>query len=79
MRVRRPLSRHGSKTGAALRSRPGDERNHELAEPDQRERRVRQSGGPQDLAHYACDCGYQFTASVATAVRCPHCGSEQAW
>jgi hypothetical protein len=46
---------------------------------DRRERLVRESGGPQDQAHYACSCGYQFTANVGTDVICPHCGSEQAW
>jgi hypothetical protein len=44
-----------------------------------RERRIRESGGPQDAAHYGCACGYQFSASVGTSVHCPHCGATQAW
>jgi hypothetical protein len=43
------------------------------------ERRHRASVTPEDVAHYACSCGYQFQASVSTSVRCPHCGSGQAW
>ena len=46
---------------------------------DALEQRVRSSGGPQDLAHYGCACGYQFTARVDTHVACPHCGGDQAW
>ena len=34
---------------------------------------------PQDLATYACRCGYVFEAPVSTSVGCPHCGDEQAW
>jgi hypothetical protein len=41
--------------------------------------RLRASGGPDDRAHYHCACGYAFEASVSTSVRCPHCGSGQAW
>jgi predicted Zn-ribbon and HTH transcriptional regulator len=40
---------------------------------------MRESDGPVDLGYYACGCGYEFAAPVATSVRCPHCGSEQAW
>jgi hypothetical protein len=43
------------------------------------ERRHRASVAPEDVAHYACSCGYQFQASVSTSVCCPHCGSGQAW
>jgi hypothetical protein len=41
--------------------------------------RVREAGGPTDLATYACECGYLFAASVTTTVGCPHCGIRQAW
>jgi len=47
--------------------------------PDPLERRMRESGGPQDQAQYGCGCGYRFTANVATSVCCPRCGSGQAW
>jgi hypothetical protein len=43
------------------------------------ERRARESGGPLDTAHYACECGYAFDAAVSTTVTCPHCGAGQAW
>ncbi|MGK2939182.1 MAG: hypothetical protein ACSLFR_15480 [Solirubrobacteraceae bacterium] len=43
------------------------------------ERRLRDAGGPDDRATYACQCGYLFEAPVSTTVSCPNCGSEQAW
>jgi len=43
------------------------------------EARARQGGGPDDLAHYSCSCGYAFEAQVSTSVHCPHCGDPQAW
>jgi hypothetical protein len=43
------------------------------------ERRARESGGPLDVAHYTCGCGYVFEAAVSTTVSCPHCGAGQAW
>ncbi len=43
------------------------------------ERRLRDSGGPDDSATYHCTCGYVFEAPVSTSVACPHCGSGQAW
>jgi hypothetical protein len=43
------------------------------------ERRLRESGGPDDRAQYACTCGYVFQADVSTSVACPHCGTAQAW
>jgi rubrerythrin len=43
------------------------------------ERRLRESGGPDDRAMYTCSCGYVFEASVSTSVLCPHCGAPQAW
>jgi len=47
--------------------------------PDIAAQRVREAGGPTDLASYACQCGYLFTAVVSTTVGCPHCGTAQAW
>jgi hypothetical protein len=41
--------------------------------------RVREAGGPTDLAAYSCQCGYLFQAAVSTTVACPHCGTSQAW
>lgn len=49
------------------------------ARPDASAQRVRESGGPTDLACYACHCGYVFAAAVSTTVECPHCGTPQAW
>jgi hypothetical protein len=43
------------------------------------EKRVRESGGPEDRAFYTCACGYAFDAEVSTSVTCPHCGAGQAW
>jgi hypothetical protein len=43
------------------------------------ERRMRESGGPDDRAMYTCSCGYVFEADVSTSVTCPHCGTGQAW
>ena len=43
------------------------------------ERRMRESGGPDDRAMYSCACGYVFKADVSTSVACPHCGTPQAW
>lgn len=48
-------------------------------EPLAPEARVREAGGPEDHAEYACTCGMVFRASVSTSVACPHCGSGQAW
>ena len=41
--------------------------------------RAKRSGGPEDVALYACECGYAFKAEVTTSVGCPHCGARQAW
>jgi hypothetical protein len=49
------------------------------APPDPAAERVRESGGPTDLACYACHCGYVFAAAVSTTVECPHCSTPQAW
>ena len=43
------------------------------------ERRLRDSGGPDDRACYLCECGYLFEAQVSTSVACPNCGGGQAW
>jgi hypothetical protein len=43
------------------------------------EDRVREAGGPQDLAFYRCDCGHAFADDVSTRVDCPKCGTGQAW
>lgn len=43
------------------------------------ERRLRDAGGPDDRATYACQCGYLFEAPVSTTVSCPNCAAEQAW
>ncbi len=53
--------------------------NTAMIEPDIAAQRVREAGGPSDLATYACECGYLFAASVTTTVGCPHCGTPQAW
>ncbi len=50
-----------------------------MHEADIAAQRVREAGGPTDLATYACECGYLFAASVTTTVGCPHCGTPQAW
>jgi hypothetical protein len=54
-----------------------------VAEPahscDPAAQRVREAGGPVDLASYTCSCGYLFSANVSTSVVCPHCGTGQAW
>jgi hypothetical protein len=46
---------------------------------DAAQARARRSGGPQDQALYACECGFAFKAEVTTSVGCPHCGTAQAW
>jgi len=43
------------------------------------EHRLRDAGGPEDRACYACGCGFVFQAPVSTSVRCPHCDTVQAW
>jgi hypothetical protein len=47
--------------------------------PASRDPRMRRDAGPQDRALYSCGCGVTFQATVSSAVRCPHCGSHQAW
>ena len=43
------------------------------------EDRVREAGGPQDIALYRCSCGKSFPGFVSTSVACPNCGTAQAW
>jgi hypothetical protein len=43
------------------------------------ERRLRESGGPEDRQLYACDCGFAWRGAVTASAACPHCGTEQAW
>lgn len=43
------------------------------------EDRVREAGGPQDVALYRCSCGKSFAGNVSTSVACPNCGTAQAW
>jgi hypothetical protein len=48
-------------------------------EPDVDACKVREAGGPLDMAAYVCLCGFAFAAAVSTSVECPHCGAKQAW
>ena len=43
------------------------------------EQRIREEGGPRDLAFYDCACGHGFSGAVSTHVDCPRCGADQAW
>jgi rubrerythrin len=68
------------------RQRGSDRRVHQVPAPEPRpepvhpaERRLRDAGGPDDRATYACACGYVFEAQVSASVDCPHCGAQQAW
>lgn len=47
--------------------------------PDLDACKVREAGGPLDVAAYVCLCGFAFAAAVSTSVECPHCGAPQAW
>ena len=83
MRVTRPtelLNRRQREQRAPARPRRRDPQPAPAPKPalDQ-ERRLRESGGPDDFAHYTCSCGYAFDAAVSTTVACPHCGTGQAW
>ncbi len=51
----------------------------DLRGPDMDFERARLAGGPEDVAHYSCICGFVFEADVSTTVACPHCGAAQAW
>ncbi len=50
-----------------------------LPQPDLDACKVREAGGPLDMAAYVCLCGFAFAAAVSTSVQCPHCGAPQAW
>ena len=75
MQISSPLPRHGRRGRA--------KRRHEPAPPAARkaaaQARAKRSGGPEDVALYACGCGYAFKAAVTTSVGCPQCGASQAW
>jgi hypothetical protein len=60
----------------AGQTRPAQE---EPAHVDVAAHKVREAGGPIDLASYVCLCGFAFAAAVSTSVVCPHCGEPQAW
>jgi hypothetical protein len=83
MRVRSNRSQPDSRQRAGLLRRPhvdppatvAPQPADDLAD----ERRMRESGGPDDRAMYTCSCGYVFQADVSTSVTCPHCGTGQAW
>ena len=68
---------------ATRRDHPAPRRAHLTPVPAPQEltaeKRVRESGGPEDRAFYTCSCGYAFDAEVTTSVTCPHCGTGQAW
>jgi rubrerythrin len=80
-------SRHTSmRLTTSRRLRSGRPRLHVVPDPEPlpepmhpAERRMRDSGGPDDRAVYTCSCGYLFEAPVTASVNCPHCGSGQAW
>ncbi len=71
--------RQARRTRGAHRPAPAPEPDAAAQEPDIAAQRVREAGGPTDLASYSCQCGYLFTAAVTTTVECPHCGTSQAW
>jgi hypothetical protein len=84
MTPRIPLpARERRAIGRAVVRRSGAERRHPARDtasrPDVAASRVREAGGPLDVASYACLCGMVFAAAVSTTVACPHCGATQAW
>jgi hypothetical protein len=94
LREPRHARRHRRRRGRGGREQDAQAIEPDLAEPitettvavaepahpcDPAAQRVRQAGGPVDLASYTCSCGYLFSASVSTSVVCPHCGADQAW
>ena len=70
--VRRPTRRvaHPAPRAAAPAARPRAKTGED---------RVREAGGPQDVAFYRCGCGFAFAEDVSTHVACPKCGTGQAW
>jgi hypothetical protein len=82
MRVRSNRDQSESRPRGGLLRRPHVAPAHATPEPEadlSDERRMRESGGPDDRAMYTCSCGYVFEADVSTSVTCPHCGTGQAW
>jgi hypothetical protein len=67
-----------ARRGPELLDRPAEAADA-ASEPVDPEARVREAGGPEDRAQYACSCGMVFLAFVSTSVACPHCGTGQAW
>lgn len=61
------------------KGRPRARAKAEPSAPLADERRMRESGGPDDNATYGCACGCVFEAPVSTSVACPLCGAGQAW
>lgn len=43
------------------------------------ERRLRESGGPEDRQLYTCGCGFAWHGAVTASAACPNCGAGQAW
>ncbi len=68
-----PHRRRNRTRGAARSPAPAQ------PEPDRDACKVREAGGPLDVAGYVCLCGFAFAASVSSSVECPHCGALQAW
>ena len=80
MRVRSNRNQSEARSRPTLLRRPhGSAPAAPLADDLVDERRMRESGGPDDRAMYTCSCGYVFEAGVTTSVTCPHCGTGQAW
>ena len=80
MRVRSNRNQSEARTRPGLLRRPHGSSPVAPASDDLvDERRMRESGGPDDRAMYTCSCGYVFQADVTTSVTCPHCGTGQAW
>jgi len=82
MRVRSNRNQTEARPRAGLLRRPHGSPSPTPPEPEADltdERRMRESGGPDDRAVYTCSCGYVFEADVSTSVTCPHCGTGQAW
>jgi len=68
-----------ARSGAARRRAARHQPVAVVARPDVAARKVREAGGPIDMASYVCLCGFAFDAAVSTSVECPHCGAPQAW
>jgi hypothetical protein len=80
------LRRRGRQDAPTPQERAAEQRAPQEPAPERRapeepadERRWREAGGPEDVAQYACTCGYVWQAAVSASVGCPHCGAAQAW